>query len=308
MCRIPSPIELIKDTTFHCFAWLSMLIVLSPAKTLDYDTKLPSKKFTEPAFLEQSSQLVHGLKNQTSLDLQQLMGISPDLAQLNCDRFNSWRLPFNLKNARQAIFAFNGDVYDGLQAKNLSSTDLNFAQKHIRILSGLYGTLKPLDLMQPYRLEMGTRWANSNGKDLYEFWGDKVSQTLQIDLQNAGGPLLVNLASEEYFKVVRADGFSDNFQPKLITPIFEDWSSGKFKVVSFFAKKARGAMARFIVQGRIKSLANLKTFAADGYYFDSAASKQKDADKKLSASLVKSSSVKRNQFADASVLVFRRKI
>ncbi len=285
-----------------------MLIVLSPAKTLDYESKLPSKKFTEPAFLEQSSQLIHGLKTQTNQNLQQLMGISPDLAQLNCDRFNSWQLPFNLTNARQAIFAFNGDVYDGLQAKTLSATDLNYAQKHVRILSGLYGALKPLDLMQPYRLEMGTRWANSNGKDLYEFWGDRVSQTLQTELQNAGGPLLVNLASEEYFKVVRADGFSDHFQPKLVTPIFEDFSSGEFKVVSFFAKKARGSMARFIVQERIESVAKLKTFAVDGYYFDSVATKEKDVDKKLSASLVKSSAVKRNQFADASVLVFRRKI
>lgn len=285
-----------------------MLIVLSPAKTLDYESKVSNKKFTEPAFLEQSSQLIHGLQTQTSQNLQQLMGISPDLAQLNCDRFNSWQLPFNLKNARQAIFAFNGDVYDGLQAKTLSATDLNYAQKHIRILSGLYGALKPLDLMQPYRLEMGTRWANSNGKDLYEFWGDRLSQTLQNDLQNAGGPLLVNLASEEYFKVVRADGFSDNFQPKLVTPVFEDFNSGEFKVVSFFAKKARGAMARFIVQERIESVAKLKTFAVDGYYFDSVATKEKDANKKRLASLVKSSSVKRNQFADASVLVFRRKI
>jgi uncharacterized protein len=285
-----------------------MLIVLSPAKTLDYESKLPSKKFTEPAFLEQSSQLIHGLKTQTSQNLQQLMGISPDLAQLNCERFNHWHLPFNLSNARQAIFAFNGDVYDGLQAKTLSAIDLNYAQKHVRILSGLYGTLKPLDLIQPYRLEMGTQWGNAIGKDLYEFWGDRVSQFLQTDLQNVGSSVLVNLASEEYFKVVRADGFGEDLQPKLVTPVFEDFSSGEFKVVSFFAKKARGAMARFIVQQRIQLVAKLKTFALDGYYFDPIATKEKNADKKLSASLIKSLSAKRNQFADASVLVFRRKI
>jgi uncharacterized protein len=293
-----------------------MLIVLSPAKTLDYESKLPSKKFSEPAFLDQSSLLINGLKKQSSQQLQELMGISPDLAQLNRDRFNSWQQPFDPSNSRQAIFAFNGDVYDGLQAKTLTALDLNYAQKHVRILSGLYGALKPLDLMQPYRLEMGTRWANSKGKDLYEFWGDRVSQSLQADLQSIKGTTLVNLASEEYFKVVRADGFTDQFQPKLVTPVFEDFSSGEFKVVSFFAKKARGSMARFIVEQRIESVAKLKTFTSDGYYFDAAASKErnkakppiKNADKKLSASLATTRSVKRNQFEESTALVFRRKV
>ncbi len=295
-----------------------MLIVLSPAKTLDYESKLSTKKYSEPLFLEQSSHLIARLRKQSSGDLQELMGISAELARLNHERFNTWTQPFDLKNARQAMFAFNGDVYDGLNAKTLDAAGVNFAQKHIRILSGLYGVLKPLDLMQPYRLEMGTRLVNDHGKDLYQFWGNTVSHALQNELASLKSSVLVNLASEEYFKVVRPEGFEPKVQPRLITPVFEDFSSGEFKVVSFFAKRARGAMARFIIDQRVQSIAKLKTFSVDGYSFEAAASKdkneeknankmqaKKNADKKLPASSI--ATTKTNQFLDSTNLVFRRK-
>ena len=240
-----------------------MLIVVSPAKSLDYESKVSTRKFTQPRFLEESEQLVQSLRKLAPDDLSELMNISESLAEENYQRYANWQTPFDRKNARQAIFAFKGDVYLGLQAEQFSTADLNFAQKHLRILSGLYGLLRPLDLMQPYRLEMGLPFENAGGKNLYEFWGDQITKTLGKHLKASGSPVLVNLASNEYFKAVK---------PKLldadvITPQFRDLKNGQYKMISFFAKKARGLMARYIIQEGLTDPARLKRFKGEGYYY-----------------------------------------
>ena len=245
-----------------------MLIVLSPAKSLDFDTPASLSDATVPDFLAESQLLIERLRELAPQDLASLMGISDPLAALNAARYAAWTTPFTPANAKQAVLAFNGDVYEGLDAPSLSAAALLYAQDHLRILSGLYGVLRPLDLMQAYRLEMGTRLANLRGKDLYAFWGERIAQAVNAAVRASGSPVLVNLASEEYFKAVGAK----RVEARLVQPVFEDWSGGKYKVVSFFAKRARGLMARYAIEARIDDAEALQDFDAEGYAFDAAAS------------------------------------
>ncbi|WP_018276334.1 peroxide stress protein YaaA [Teredinibacter turnerae] len=248
-----------------------MLIVISPAKNLDYESPVPTAKSTKAALLDDASELMAGLKTLAPQDVSQLMGISDKLGLLNYDRFQEWQLPLTKKNARQALLAFKGDVYVGLDAYNFSTEDFEFAQQHLRILSGLYGVLKPLDLVAPYRLEMGTRFANDRGKDLYAFWGDKVTAELNKPLKKLASNTLINLASNEYFKSVKPA----HLQAQIITPVFKDWKNGTYKIISFFAKKARGRMSAYIIKNQITDPESIKNFDWDGYQYNSAMS---DAD------------------------------
>jgi uncharacterized protein len=252
-----------------------MLTIVSPAKSLDYSSPVKTKKHTEPTFLNEAEQLIGKLRTLKPADLSSLMNISDALAQENFHRYESWERPFNLKNARQAIYAFKGDVYLGLKAEEFGAADLNFAQKHLRILSGLYGLLRPLDLMQAYRLEMGRQFGVNGSKNLYEFWGSKITKALDIELDNQAykRKVLINLASNEYFSSVK----SKTLDAEIITPQFRDWARGEFRVLSFFAKKARGEMAAFIIKERINSPCKLKEFNIDGYRF----SKEESSDTKL---------------------------
>jgi uncharacterized protein len=240
-----------------------MLIVLSPAKTLDYDTPATTDVHSLPDFIEHSSELISTLRELSPAQVGSLMGVSDALAALNAGRFASWRPKFNAKNAKQAVLAFNGDVYEGLDAPSLNPRQLDYAQAHLRILSGLYGVLRPLDLMQPYRLEMGTRLANPRGRNLYDFWGDLVSDALNQVPALQKSRVLVNLASEEYFKVVRPK----RLNAAVVTPVFEDWKGGRYKVISFHAKRARGLMARYAAVKRITQAEKLKAFDVEGYAF-----------------------------------------
>ncbi len=247
-----------------------MLIVLSPAKTLDYDTPATTDAHTLPDFIDHSAELIDVLIQLSPAQIGSLMQISDALAVLNVGRYASWSRKFSKENAKQAILAFNGDVYDGFDAPSLTAKQLDVAQSRIRILSGLYGVLRPLDLMQPYRLEMGTRLTNPRGKDLYAFWGDRVTEALNQVLTEQKAKALVNLASEEYFKAVKPR----LLKVPIITPIFEDWKGGKYKVISFYAKRARGMMARYAVKNGIRQPEKLKEFDAEGYAFDAAASSE----------------------------------
>lgn len=240
-----------------------MLIVVSPAKTLDYETPLPIDTFTQPDFISDSAELIKVCKTLTPLDISKLMKVSDKIASLNAVRFEEWSTMFTHDNARQALYAFKGDVYTGLDANSLTNSDIEYAQTHLRILSGLYGLLKPLDLMQPYRLEMGTKLANKRGTNLYQFWGSAITQKLNHVITEQGEDVLINLASNEYFKAVKTKELS----AKIITPIFKDCKNGQYKIISFYAKKARGLMARFIIENRISTIEELKSFTVDGYYF-----------------------------------------
>ncbi|MHB2092863.1 peroxide stress protein YaaA [Pantoea dispersa] len=246
-----------------------MLMVISPAKTLDYESPLATSRFTQPALLEKSQQLIDVARDLSPAQIASLMGISDKLAHLNADRFCQWQPPFSPDNARQAILAFKGDVYTGLQAETFSEADFDFAQKHLRMLSGLYGLLRPLDLMQPYRLEMGIKLANPAGKDLYSFWGDLLTQKLNDALADQGDDVLINLASDEYFKAIKPK----QLNAELVKPVFLDEKNGKFKVISFYAKKARGLMSRYVIEKRLTKPTQLKKFDVDGYFFDAAESK-----------------------------------
>lgn len=246
----------------------AMIIVLSPAKTLDFETPLTVDDYTQPVFLEQSRVLIERLRRFSPLELSQLMGISDQLAGLNVARYADWAQPFTPDNARPALRAFNGDVYEGLDASTLSPAGLKFAQGHLRILSGLYGVLRPLDLMQAYRLEMGTRLDTPRGKDLYAFWGERIVDAINDALAESKSTALINLASQEYFKSIKVKKLS----VPVIQPVFEDWSAGKYKVVSFYAKRARGLMARFALDKRLRKADELKKFTAEGYAFDAQAS------------------------------------
>jgi cytoplasmic iron level regulating protein YaaA (DUF328/UPF0246 family) len=248
-----------------------MLIFLSPAKSLDYKTPPQVATHTQPAFLKQSEILIKQLRKLSPADIANLMDLSDPLALLNFNRYADWKLPFTPENAKQAVLAFDGDVYDGLAAKTLSAADLDFAQQHVRILSGLYGILKPLDLMQPYRLEMGTKFANKGGKDLYAFWGERLLDAINDELATMPRPVAVNLASEEYFKAA----VGRKFKGQLIQPVFEDWKSGKYKIISFYAKRARGLMTRYAVLNRLDEPEGLKEFDYDGYAFAAEASDDK---------------------------------
>jgi len=240
-----------------------MLMVISPAKTLDYESPLATQRFTQPALLEKSQQLIKIARKLSPAQVASLMSISDKLAHLNAERFNSWQPDFSLENARQAILAFKGDVYTGLQAETFSEKDFDFAQEHLRMLSGLYGLLRPLDLMQPYRLEMGIKLANPAGQDLYSFWGDLLTEKLNDALASQGDDVLINLASDEYFKAIKPK----KLQARLIKPVFLDEKNGKFKVISFYAKKARGLMSRYIIQHRLTKPEQLTRFDVDGYAF-----------------------------------------
>ncbi|GGC55916.1 peroxide stress protein YaaA [Marinobacter halophilus] len=239
-----------------------MLMIISPAKTLDYDSPLATDTYTQPDFLDDACELIDQLKDLEPHQVSNLMSISDKLGQLNAERFRAWSTPFTLNNARQAILAFKGDVYTGLDAETFSDEDFAFAQKHLRMLSGLYGLLKPLDLMQPYRLEMGTRFENQRGKDLYAFWGNKLTEALN-QLLAEDDQVLVNLASNEYFKSIK----KKDLDGRLITPQFKDWKNGQYKMISFYAKKARGLMCRYATQNRISQVDDLKGFNLEGYYF-----------------------------------------
>lgn len=245
-----------------------MLSVISPAKTLDYETPSTSRKTTQPEFLERSQVLIDEARRLAPDDIRSLMGVSENIAGLNHQRFMDWHTPFDRDNAKQAIFAFKGDVYTGLEADSMTAAQLNFAQKHLRILSGLYGLLRPLDLMQAYRLEMGLKFTNSGGKNLYEFWGDALTESLNRQLKKSSTPLLLNLASNEYFKAVK----SSALEADIITPVFKDLKAGKYKVISFFAKRARGQMARYIIDKQINDVPALKKYRVGGYCFNSAQS------------------------------------
>src|SRR5690554_2652106 len=240
-----------------------MIAVISPAKTLDYETPPVTPTYSQPAFLEDSRILVEQLKTMSPEDLSSLMKISDQLGVLNANRYQTWQTPFTPENAKQAVLAFKGDVYVGLEAETFSEEDFQFAQEHLRILSGLYGLLRPLDLMQPYRLEMGTRLSNPLGRDLYAFWGDSITQLLQQDMAEAGVDVLVNLASQEYFRALRPAALN----ARVITPVFEDEKNGKYKIISFYAKKARGLMAAWIIQNKIEHVQQLEQFDQAGYRF-----------------------------------------
>lgn len=240
-----------------------MIILLSPAKSLNFEPA-KIKKHSTPRLLEESTVLVDQLKTKSANSIKKLMNVSDNIANLNVDRFNSFKTPFTLDNAKQAILAFNGDVYTGLEADSFDSKDMAFAQKHVRILSGLYGVLKPLDLMQPYRLEMGTRLKVSRKKNLYEFWDDKITSIINDDLKKSKGDIILNLASKEYFSSVKTKLASG----KIIHVHFKELRNGKYKVISFSAKKARGKMANLIVKNRITDLKSLFKLNVDGYQYN----------------------------------------
>lgn len=240
-----------------------MLVVLSPAKTLDYVNPAHVAAFSQPEFLAHSQQLIKRCQHLSMQEIASLMKVSDSIAGLNVARFSEWHTPFSLENAKQALFAFQGDVYTGLQAHTLTCDELNYAQSHLRILSGLYGLLRPLDLMQAYRLEMGTRLDNERGTNLYQFWSGVIAQALNNALQAQGDNLLINLASNEYFKAVN----KKEFNGVIITPIFKDQKKGQYKVISFYAKKARGLMARYIIEKQLTEVEQLRDFSVSGYYF-----------------------------------------
>lgn len=240
-----------------------MLVVVSPAKTLDYESPLATQKYTQPELLDYSQQLIEVCRQLTPADVASLMKVSDKIADLNVGRFQEWSDTFTLDNARQAILAFKGDVYTGLDAESLSEDDFAYAQDHLRMLSGLYGLLRPLDLMQPYRLEMGTKLASDKGSNLYQFWGSVITDKLNQAIAKQGDNVLINLASNEYFKAVKPKALD----AQVITPVFKDCKKGQYKVISFYAKKARGMMARYIIDNRISSVADLTQFDTAGYYF-----------------------------------------
>ncbi len=241
-----------------------MLLVISPAKSLDYDTPATTTEHTVPDFMSQSQRLVKDLKKLSPMEISQLMGVSDKLAQLNTARFQSWSSTATPENARQAVLAFTGDVYVGLDATSLSKAQLTFAQKHLRILSGLYGLLRPLDLMQAYRLEMGTKFANTRGKDLYAFWGERITHKLNEELASHKSQALINLASNEYFKAIKPE----RLNAELITPVFKDLKNGQYKIVSFYAKKARGLMCRYAIDNKVTRPERLKGFDYAGYRYN----------------------------------------
>ncbi|MEN1832047.1 peroxide stress protein YaaA [Pseudomonas lijiangensis] len=240
-----------------------MLMVISPAKTLDYETPPTTERFTQPQYLDHSQELITQLRELTPAQIGELMHLSDKLSGLNAARFGSWTPAFTPDNAKQALLAFKGDVYTGLQAEALTDAQLSYAQDHLRMLSGLYGLLRPLDLMQPYRLEMGTKLANSRGKDLYAFWGTRISEWLNQALADQGDDLLLNLASNEYFSAVKRS----SLKARIIDTEFKDLKNGQYKIISFYAKKARGMMSRFVITEQINTPEALKDFDAQGYRY-----------------------------------------
>lgn len=247
-----------------------MLAIISPAKTLDLESAVPNFTFSQPHLTEHSEQLIEICRQLAPAQIASLMSISDKLAGLNAARFANWQKEHNEQNSRAAIYAFKGDVYTGLEVETLNQDDIQFAQQHLRMLSGLYGLLRPLDLMQAYRLEMGTKLANPKGKDLYAFWGTVITEALQQAIDQQGDNILINLASDEYYKSVK----ETQLNAQIIKPIFLDNKGGKYKVISFYAKKARGLMCRYIIQNRLTEIEQLKDFDLGGYWFDPTSSTQ----------------------------------
>ena len=245
-------------------------MVLSPAKRMEFSTAPESDSFTLPEYLKEAEIIVEKLKKLNPSKISRLMGISSDLGKLNYDRFMSWNLPFTRENARRALVSFNGDVYQGLVAETLSENQLEWAQRHLRILSGLYGILKPLDLIQPYRLEMGTTIQIGRKKDLYQYWKNQITASLSFAMKDSGSEFLINLASNEYFKSIDIK----KLKARIITPQFKDLKDGEYKMISFFAKKARGKMTRFIIDHKITNPEEIKAFDEDGYYYNSTLSEE----------------------------------
>ena len=240
-----------------------MLFLLSPAKALNFDTPAGDVPYTQPLFVEQAKELIAILRDKSPQEIASLMSLSDALSALNVARYQAWQPRFTAQNAKQAVLAFNGDVYEGLDAKSLKPKALEWAQEHVAIMSGLYGVLRPLDWMQPYRLEMGTALANAKGNNLYKFWGSQISEYLNARLAEERNPVIVNLASQEYFKSVDRKVL----QARVIDCVFEDYKAGKYKVISFFAKRARGLMARYAVQHQTKTPKGLEGFDLEGYAF-----------------------------------------
>jgi len=242
-----------------------MLLVVSPAKKLNFESPLATTQTSQASLLEHSEILIERCVKLSPDQIATLMKLSDKLAGLNAARFGEWTLPFTTENARPAVLAFNGDVYSGLDAASFSEDDFDFAQKHFRILSGLYGLLRPLDLMQAYRLEMGTKLDNIRGSNLYQFWGDIITNELNKVLTEQKDDVLINLASNEYFKAVK----KKSLNATIITPQFKDWKNDQYKMISFFAKKARGLMARYIIQNKLTDVEQLKNFDLAGYQYNS---------------------------------------
>jgi uncharacterized protein len=248
-----------------------MLLLLSPAKSLDYDTPVPPDivlRATRPQFVDQATHLIEVLQRKTPAEVASLMDLSDPLAQLNVARYAAWSRRFTSANSRPAVFAFNGDVYEGLQAQSLSAADLAWAQQHVLILSGLYGLLRPLDKLQPYRLEMGTRLVTAAGPDLYSYWGDTLADSINARQAGQKAPVVVNLASQEYFKAARRKALRGH----VVECVFEEWHGGQWKIISFHAKRARGLMARHVIHHRLTAPKQLQGFGAEGYAYDVAAS------------------------------------
>ncbi|WLG94893.1 peroxide stress protein YaaA [Pseudomonas sp. FP198] len=241
-----------------------MLMVISPAKTLDYETPPATERFTQPQYLDHSQELIEQLREFSPAQISELMHVSDKIGGLNAARFGSWNPAFTPANAKQALLAFKGDVYTGLDAQSLGEADFDYAQQHLRMLSGLYGLLRPLDLMQPYRLEMGTKLANARGKDLYAFWGTRISEWLNEALADQGDDVLLNLASNEYFSAVKRSAL----KARVIDAEFKDLKNGQYKIISFYAKKARGLMSRFVIEQRINDPVQLKHFDVQGYRYN----------------------------------------
>jgi cytoplasmic iron level regulating protein YaaA (DUF328/UPF0246 family) len=238
-----------------------MLFLLSPAKALDYDTPAHVASHTQPLFTRQSAELIEVLKTQSPQQISSLMKLSDKLSGLNVARYEAWSPKFTTQNSKQAALAFNGDVYEGLDAKTLGETDLQWAQAHVCILSGLYGVLRPLDWMQPYRLEMGTALATARGKNLYQFWGSEIANYLNERAAADASPVVVNLASEEYFKVVDRKAL----KPRVVTCVFQELKAGQYKIISFMAKRARGLMVRYAIENKLDSVQKLESFNLEGY-------------------------------------------
>lgn len=248
-----------------------MLFLLSPAKKLDYDSPLAEDyPFEQPLFVEQATELIQVLKGKSTQEVADLMKLSDSLASLNVERFQSWEPQFDQSNARQAILAFNGDVYEGLDAPSLDQSQLQWTNQHVVILSGLYGVLRPLDLMRPYRLEMGTRLVTDKGKNLYEFWDGQIADYINQRLAKHSNPLIINLASEEYFKAVK----KDSLKYPVVQCVFREERDGAYKIISFSAKRARGLMCRYAIENGIDDLEGLKQFNQEGYEYDEASSSE----------------------------------
>jgi cytoplasmic iron level regulating protein YaaA (DUF328/UPF0246 family) len=245
-----------------------MIILLSPAKTLDFENPAEEKTCTEPEFLSLSKNLIAGLSKMSNEEISKLMGISDKLAALNSERYKSWNVKHESKNSKQAILAFKGDVYEGMKAWDYTKEDFIYAQKNLRMLSGLYGLLRPLDLIQPHRLEMGTVYANPAGKDLYSFWGERLNKKLNEECKSSGSNYLINLASQEYFKATQPK----KLEMEVISPVFKDEKNGKFKIISFYAKKARGMMSSFLIRNQVETLEGIRAFNDQGYQFESSES------------------------------------